>query len=381
MRNKGIGAAAVIVDEKGKILLVKHTYGRMNWELPGGGAEVNESPVETALREVREETGLVVIAQHATGYYYEPETDGLHFVFWCQRQDANAVPHPDLTEIAECRFWSPDALPHPISDWTVRRIQDALTGHKFGLPTLIGPRVWLELNPLGQPIGFPVPDWRPVQRPSREPMAGRFCRVEPLDPEQHAEALFASNSLDTEGRMWTYLPYGPFDMLESYRAWMESIYQGSDPLFFAIVDKVANRAVGVASYLRIDPSIGSIEVGHLSYSPLLQRTPVATEAMYLMMQRAFALGYRRYEWKCDSLNAPSRAAAQRLGFSFEGIFRQAILYKGRNRDTAWYAAIDREWPALQDAFLRWLAPDNFDANGMQRLRLTDLTSPILKQRG
>jgi RimJ/RimL family protein N-acetyltransferase len=137
----------------------------------------------------------------------------------------------------------------------------------------------------------------------------------------------------------------------------------------------------VASYLRIEPASGSIEVGHINYSPLLQRTPAATEAMYLMMQRVFDLGYRRYEWKCDALNARSRAAAQRLGLSFEGVFRQATVYKGRNRDTAWYAAIDQEWPALQAAFLQWLDPANFDEDGRQRLRLADLTSPVLKQRG
>ncbi len=142
-----------------------------------------------------------------------------------------------------------------------------------------------------------------------------------------------------------------------------------------------NKAIGVASYLRIDPASGSIEVGHINYSPMLQRTPAATEAMYLMMQRVFELGYRRYEWKCDALNARSRAAAQRYGFSFEGVFRQATVYKGRNRDTAWYAAIDQEWPALQAAFLQWLDPANFDQDGRQRVRLADLTSPVLKQRG
>jgi RimJ/RimL family protein N-acetyltransferase len=138
---------------------------------------------------------------------------------------------------------------------------------------------------------------------------------------------------------------------------------------------------GVASYLRIAPAGGSIEVGHIHYSPRLQRSPAATEAMYLLMERAFELGYRRYEWKCDALNAASRAAAERLGLSFEGIFRQATVYKDRNRDTAWYAAIDAEWPALRQAFLTWLDPGNFDGEGQQRTRLSVLTRPILKQRG
>lgn len=228
-------------------------------------------------------------------------------------------------------------------------------------------------NPLNQPLGVALPDWRPPARPSRAGRVGRFCRLEPLDPGRHAADLHAANALDTEGRMWTYLPYGPFADLAAYRAWMEAKWLGDDPLFFAIVDAVSGRAVGVASYLRIDPAGGAIEVGHLGYSPPLQRTPAATEAMALMMAQVFALGYRRYEWKCDALNAPSRAAALRLGFTFEGIFRQATVVKGRNRDTAWYSILDSEWPARRAAFERWLAPENFDATGRQRQRLADLT--------
>jgi RimJ/RimL family protein N-acetyltransferase len=158
---------------------------------------------------------------------------------------------------------------------------------------------------------------------------------------------------------------------------MEGLCLGADPLFFAIVDAASARAVGLASYLRIDPFAGSIEVGHLRFSSLLQRRPAATEAMYLMMRNAFALGYRRYEWKCDALNAPSRAAALRLGLSFEGIFRRAVVVKGRNRDTAWFAATDGDWPALARAFERWLDPANFDAAGRQRVRLGELTAPLL----
>ncbi len=209
-------------------------------------------------------------------------------------------------------------------------------------------------------------------------MQGRFCRIEPLDADLHAESLYAANSLDTEGRMWTYLPYGPFDTLDSYRSWVESVCNSNDPLFHAILDNRTGRAVGVASYLRIDSRNGCIEVGHLGYSPLLQRTPAATEAMFLMMERVFDLGYRRYEWKCNALNLPSCRAAERLGFSYEGIFRQAVIVKGRNRDTAWYAMIDTEWPALREAFRRWLHPENFDEQGKQRTRLTELTSPLLQ---
>jgi RimJ/RimL family protein N-acetyltransferase len=181
--------------------------------------------------------------------------------------------------------------------------------------------------------------------------------------------------------MWTYLGYGPFATLGDYRAWALESAAGSDPLYYAIVEKAAATAVSVASYLRIDAAIGTIEVGHLAYSPPLQRTAAATEAMFLMMDNAFALGYRRYEWKCNALNAPSRAAAQRLGFSYEGVFRQARIDKGRNRDTAWYAIIDKEWPPLQAAYRQWLSPGNFDAKGRHRRRLSDLTSPLLRRRG
>jgi len=239
----------------------------------------------------------------------------------------------------------------------------------------------LDRNALGQPIGRAVPGWRPPPVPSREPMIGRFCTVEPLDAARHAADIHAANALDHEGRNWTYLPYGPFETEPAYRAWVEKVAAGSDPLFQAIVDAATGKAAGVASFMRIDAANGVIEVGGINYSPLLQRKPAATEAMYLMMRRAFELGYRRYEWKCDSLNAPSRAAAQRLGFSFEGIFRQAWVYKGRNRDTAWYSIIDSEWPALREAFERWLAAANFDAGGRQRVSLSSMTGPLLKARG
>jgi RimJ/RimL family protein N-acetyltransferase len=237
------------------------------------------------------------------------------------------------------------------------------------------------LDPLGLPIGLPVPDWKSPPRPGRAPLVGRHCRVEPIDPNRHAVELFLANATDTEDRIWTYLPYGPFRTQDGYLEWMQAACLSDDPMFHVVIDSDTGRAVGVASYLRINPASGSIEVGHINFSPLLQRKPAATEAMYLMMKQAFELGYRRYEWKCDALNARSRAAAKRLGLSYEGIFRQATVYKGRNRDTAWYAAIDTEWPALQAAFERWLAPDNFDADGEQKVRLGELTAPVLVNRG
>jgi len=180
--------------------------------------------------------------------------------------------------------------------------------------------------------------------------------------------------MDKTGANWTYLAYGPFSRLDDYQEWVVATCLGEDPQFFAVVDQKSSRAVGVASYLRIDEKAGVIEVGHINYSPLLQRTRAATEAMYLMMRRVFdELGYRRYEWKCDALNAPSRAAAQRLGFKFEGIFRQATIYKDRNRDTAWYSILDCEWPLLRSAFEKWLDPANFDESGRQRTMLSILT--------
>jgi RimJ/RimL family protein N-acetyltransferase len=235
-------------------------------------------------------------------------------------------------------------------------------------------------NVFQQPVGFPVPGWTPPPLPPHTPLEGRYCRVEALAADQHATALYMANSADS-GRMWTYLGYGPFDGYGSYKEWMESVQPSQDPLFYAIVEKATGQASGVAAYLRIDRNNGVIEVGHIVYAPRLRRTPAATEAMFLLMEQAFALGYRRYEWKCDALNAPSRAAAQRLGFSYEGLFRQAVIYKGRNRDTAWYAITDLDWPAIRAAFAQWLDPSNFDDQGQQRVGLSDLTGPLLVARG
>ena len=234
-------------------------------------------------------------------------------------------------------------------------------------------------NALGQPVGFPLPEWTAPPRPPRETLNGRYCRIEPLDLERHSNDLYNANRLDPSGRAFTYLSSGPFNSLEAYRQWITSTCLGNDPLFHAIIDSSTGKAVGVASYMRIDPVNGVIEVGHLNFSPLLQQTRAATEAMHLMMKNAFALGYRRYEWKCDSLNAPSRAAAQRLGFSYEGRFIQAIVYKGRNRDTDWLSITDREWPALRAAHEQWLAPENFDGDGRQGLSLSALTAALLRR--
>lgn len=230
-----------------------------------------------------------------------------------------------------------------------------------------------ELNSLGQPIGLEVEDWHAPEWPPHKVLEGRYCRLEPLSLERHTETLFDAYRLDTEERLWTYLPYGPFAEVAEYRQWLQDNAMSEDPLFYAIVDPSSNAAIGVASYMRIMPAMGSVEIGHLCYSPLLQRTTAATEAIYIMMQQVFEQGYRRCEWKCNALNQASRQAALRLGFRFEGIFRQALITKGRNRDTAWLSVIDGEWPALQQAIETWLQPSNFDSRGEQLVSLSELT--------
>ncbi len=228
-------------------------------------------------------------------------------------------------------------------------------------------------NALGQPIGDDLPDgWQSPPVPPRDVMEGPRVRVEPLQPERHGADLYEANLLDETGAGWTYLPYGPFTSIEEYRHWLDTTCMKDDPQFWAYVDTHSGKTIGLGSYLRIKPVEASIEVGHIRLSPLLQRTPMATEVMHLMMNNAFDLGYRRYEWKCDALNGPSRRAAERLGFTFEGIFRQATHYKGRNRDTAWFGITDQDWPAIKAAQLAWLDPDNFDEAGQQRQTLSSL---------
>jgi RimJ/RimL family protein N-acetyltransferase len=233
------------------------------------------------------------------------------------------------------------------------------------------------LNHLGQAIGDPIAGWQAPEPPPRRVLEGNRVRLEPLSAQRHAACLHAANLLDGPGRNWTYLPYGPFADLGDYVTWIDANCRGPDPFFYAVVERSSGAASGVASYLRIAPASGSIEIGHINFSSRLQRTAAATEAMYLLLQQAFELGYRRCEWKCDALNSASRAAALRLGLSFEGIFRQATVVKGRNRDTAWYSVIDREWPALATAFSRWLDGSNFDREGRQRVSLSALTRQAL----
>jgi RimJ/RimL family protein N-acetyltransferase len=214
-------------------------------------------------------------------------------------------------------------------------------------------------------------NWTAPPRPSGQTLQGRHIRLEPLEADLHAADLFAAFS--GHDALWDYMPYGPFLSASAYYRWAKEQQNRDDPVFYALCDTASGHALGVAAYLRITPDAGSIEVGHICLSPALQRTPAATEAMMLMMDWAFRAGYRRYEWKCNALNLPSRRAAQRLGFSFEGIFRNHMVVKGRNRDSAWFSVIDSEWPALLEAFRTWLSPANFDARGRQRERLSDLS--------
>ena len=206
---------------------------------------------------------------------------------------------------------------------------------------------------------------------------GRLVDLKPLNSNKYAKELFLSNSLDEKGINWAYLPYGPFDSQVNYTKWIKSFEEGDDPVFFAIISKKLKKAIGIASFLRINPTKGLIEVGHINYSPLLQKTTEATEAMFLMMKWVFDNGYRRYEWKCNALNLKSRRAAQRLGFSYEGVFRQMTINKGRNRDTAWFAIIDKEWAEIERCFDQFLSESNFDNNGKSKVSLTFLTESLL----
>ena len=228
-------------------------------------------------------------------------------------------------------------------------------------------------NAQGQPIGAPVPDWHGCVDIPKTAMRGQYCDVVPLSVD-HGADLHNAFIADKNGTLWTYMPVGPFAALVDYHAWVTDACTSRDPLFFAVIDKTTEKAVGVASFLRIQPENGVVEVGYITLSPALQRTPMATEAMFLMMKRVFDdLGYRRYEWKCDALNQPSRTAAARLGFSYDGLFEQALVYKGRNRDTAWFSILDRDWARIKAAFETWLDPDNFNADGAQITRLSDQT--------
>ncbi|HEX8065422.1 MAG TPA: GNAT family protein [Thermoleophilaceae bacterium] len=225
--------------------------------------------------------------------------------------------------------------------------------------------------PLGEPL-----DWSPVDRPGRATLRGSHVMLRPVDPKADAAPLFAvSHPPDGDPAIWTYLPDGPYRDAEHLRGMLAWAADSDDPLFHTVVGLPGERPLGMAAYLRIEPRHGTIEVGHIWFGAPLQRTTAATEAIYLLARHAFDdLGYRRLEWKCNALNAASRRAAERFGFAFEGVFRSHMVVKGRNRDTAWYAIVDRDWPPVRAAFEAWLAPGNFDADGRQRRSLRSATA-------
>lgn len=232
-------------------------------------------------------------------------------------------------------------------------------------------------NEFQQPVGNTLPDWQPCPRPERIVLKGTYCRLEPLTHD-HADSLWAAWSTAKDDRGWTYLGVGPFAEKQQFTDFINTIARSNDPLHYAVVDNKSGKALGTLSLMRIDPANGVVEVGFVMYSPLLQRTVQATEAHYLLMKYAFELGYRRYEWKCDSLNGPSRHAAIRLGFRYEGLFRQAVVYKQRTRDTAWFSILDSEWPLIQQTFERWLSVENMP-DGMQKQGLSQIRDSLMNQ--
>jgi RimJ/RimL family protein N-acetyltransferase len=224
-----------------------------------------------------------------------------------------------------------------------------------------------EERPVG-PIVDPLP---PGSKPDMRPLHGRWMLLEPVSDARHARDLYQSFAgSDPQGDVWTYLAYGPWESFEQFEGWLKEREASRDPWFYAFIRRDTGKAAGMGSFMRCDAPNGVIEIGHIWMSPGLQKTREATEAIFLMIRHCFDdLGVRRLEWKCDSLNAPSRKAAERFGFAFEGIFRQHFIVKGRNRDTAWYAMLDKDWPRIRKAFEAWLRPDNFTAEGEQKAKL------------
>ncbi len=248
----------------------------------------------------------------------------------------------------------------------------------FGdFPLLVVSERYLGFMKNSYPTGFDVPNFVAPPRPQGVHLEGDAVRLVPLDAKAHGQALFEAYGQNEDANDWLYLPYGPFAKFSEFEAWLGSMEGLDDPVFFTIIRKSDERPVGVASFLRINPKNGVIEVGHIHYSPELQRSIMATKAQYLLAKWVFEAGYRRYEWKCDALNLRSRRAASRLGFSYEGVFRQAVIYKGRNRDTAWFAMTDKDWGKLRAAYERYLSAENFDARGLQKTSLAELTRPLL----
>jgi RimJ/RimL family protein N-acetyltransferase len=229
-------------------------------------------------------------------------------------------------------------------------------------------------NALGQPIGAALPNWQPATHPvGLGVRTGQWCCLEPLSAQQHGAGLYRAFADDSDHRMWTYMAAGPFPDPDALIAYMQQLEVQQHEVFFCIIEPIKRQPMGWCSYMRIKPAVGVLELGHLAFAPAMQRTRIATEAVYMMLKTAFeVLGYRRVEWKCDNLNSKSKAAAKRFGFEYEGTFKQATIYKGRTRDTCWFGMTDAHWANIQACYQAWLAPDNFDAQGQQKQRLTDM---------
>ena len=214
--------------------------------------------------------------------------------------------------------------------------------------------------------------WTPRARPERKTFEGRFVRIEPLDAARHGDELYAASTVPDAMTRFAWLPENPPESREAFQGWLEAAEKNSDPMFYAVIDRESGKVAGRQTFMRMDPANGVAEIGNIYWGPLISRRPATTEALYLFADHIFReLGYRRFEWKCNNDNLPSKRAAERFGFSFEGVFRQHLIVKGRNRDTAWYSMIDSEWPALSSAFSAWLDPSNFDENGEQKKRLEE----------
>jgi RimJ/RimL family protein N-acetyltransferase len=220
-------------------------------------------------------------------------------------------------------------------------------------------------------------NWQPRPRPSRVPLEGRYVRLEPLDAALHGDDLYEIATVPDAAERFRYLSEEPPESRTAFQAWLEKVQASQDPLYFAVIDKASGKAAGRQTFMRMEPAHGCIEIGHIHWGPAIARKPAATEAHYLFMRHAFEdLGYRRWEWKCNNRNEPSRRAAERFGFKAEGLFRQHMIVKGENRDTAWYAIIDSEWPRLKQTYETWLDPSNFDTSGLQRRRLQDIIAAL-----
>lgn len=235
----------------------------------------------------------------------------------------------------------------------------------------------IQLNEFQQPVGRDLSDWKHAKQPGKKDFVGKFCRLERLNVEKHAEELYEAYQDSPDERNWTYLPFGPFYSCDEYRNFLMDAEASNDPCHYTVIEKSTNKPVGTVALMNIDTANGVIEIGSVVYSPRMQRTPLSTEVMALLQEYIFdELGYRRLEWKCNSLNEPSRSAAERFGFSFEGIFRQLQVTKGKNRDTAWYSILDNEFNIVKHAYKKWLSSNNFDESGRQLNKLADLIDSL-----